>query len=76
MVVEIKIDYTRCTGCKKCVEACTFSVLEWFEDRTIVVNPSSCSACLECKLSCPSDSISVKENNCMRALFQVLLVRC
>jgi len=61
MVVEIKIDYDRCTGCKKCVEACTFGVLEWFEDRPIVVNPSVCSACLECKLSCPANAISMEE---------------
>jgi len=61
MVVEIKIDYCRCTGCKKCVEACTFGVLEWFEEQPIVTNPSNCSACLECKSSCPVDAISVKE---------------
>jgi len=61
MVVEIKIDYCRCTGCKKCVEACTFGVLEWFEEQPIVTNPSSCSACLECKSSCPVDAITVKE---------------
>jgi len=61
MVVEIKIDYARCTSCKKCIEACTFSVLEWFEDRPTVVNPSNCSACLECESSCPADAINVKE---------------
>ena len=61
MVVEVKINYDRYTGCKKCVEACTFGVLEWFEDRPIVVNPSNCSACFECKLSCPAEAISVKE---------------
>ena len=61
MVVEIKIDYDRCTGCEKCVEACTFGVLEWLDDRPIIVNPSNCSACLECKLSCPANAISVEE---------------
>jgi len=61
MVVEVKIDYARCIGCKKCVEVCTFGVLEWFEDRLIIINPSSCSACLECKISCSADAISVEE---------------
>jgi len=61
MVVEIKIDYDRCTSCKKCIEACAFGVLEWFEDRPIVVNPSNCSACLECKLDCSADAISLEE---------------
>ena len=61
MVVEIKVDYRRCTGCRKCVEACALGVLEWFEEQPIVRNPSSCAACLECKISCPVDAIIVKE---------------
>jgi MinD superfamily P-loop ATPase len=61
MVVEVKIDYYRCTGCRKCVEACTFGVLEWFEEQPIIRNPSSCSACLKWKIICPVDSIYVKQ---------------
>ena len=61
MVVEMKADYCLCTGCKKRVEAYVFGVLGWFEEQPIVTNPSSCSACLECKLTCPVDAISVKE---------------
>jgi ferredoxin len=49
MIVQIKIYYDRCTGCKECVKACSYGVLEWFEDMPIVVNPSSCAVCLECK---------------------------
>jgi carbon-monoxide dehydrogenase iron sulfur subunit len=61
MVVEIKVDYRRCTGCRKCVDACTFGVLESFEEQPIVRNPSSCSACLKCCLCCPTDAIIVKQ---------------
>ena len=61
MIVEVKIDYRRCTACEKCIEACTFGVLEWFEDRPIVANPSNCSACLECEKDCPANAIEVKE---------------
>jgi len=61
MVVEIRIEYARCTGCKECVRKCSYGVLEWFEDRPIVVNPSVCSACLECEKSCPVYAISVRE---------------
>ena len=60
MVVEIKIDYEKCTGCKECVKACSYGVLEWFEDILTVVNPSSCTACLECKNNCHADAIIVK----------------
>ena len=61
MVVEVKVDYTSCNSCKKCVIACTFGVLEWFENQPIVTNPSNCSACLECQKACTIDAISVKE---------------
>jgi MinD superfamily P-loop ATPase len=61
MVVEVKVDYSRCAGCRKCVEACAFGVLEWFEDQPIVRNAISCSACLECKTVCPVEAISVKQ---------------
>ena len=61
MVVEIRIDYHKCTSCKECVRACSYGVLEWLEDVPIVVNPSSCAACLECEKNCPADAIGVKE---------------
>ena len=61
ITVEIKIDYDKCTGCKKCVESCAFSVLEWFEGRPIVANPINCAACFECQSNCPANAISVKE---------------
>jgi len=61
MVVEIKIDYEKCTGCKKCVEACSFGVLEWFENSPIVVDPSNCGGCRECQKSCSVDAITIRE---------------
>jgi MinD superfamily P-loop ATPase len=61
MVVKITIDYSRCTCCKKCVEACTFDVLEWFEKKPIVTNPSNCSGCLECEASCTVNTIRIEE---------------
>jgi MinD superfamily P-loop ATPase len=61
MVTEIRIEYSKCTKCKKCIEMCTFSVLEWFEENPIVVNPHNCSACLECQSNCPVEAISIKE---------------
>ncbi|MCW4016546.1 MAG: 4Fe-4S binding protein [Candidatus Bathyarchaeota archaeon] len=61
MVVTVKIDYSCCTGCRKCVEACDYGVIEWFEDQPIVTNPINCSACSKCKLICPVEAISVKK---------------
>jgi len=61
VVVEIKIDYSCCNSCKKCVAKCTFGVLEWFEEKPIVTNPNNCSGCLECRSSCQFDAIQIKE---------------
>jgi len=44
LIIEIRIDYEKCIDCKKCVEACSYGVLEWFEDQPIVVNASECGA--------------------------------
>ncbi|RLG37253.1 4Fe-4S binding protein [Candidatus Alkanophaga liquidiphilum] len=59
MIAEIRVNYERCTGCKECVKACTYGVLEWFEDRPIVANPNNCGGCRECQKSCPQDAIVI-----------------
>ena len=61
MPVKINIDYTKCNQCKKCVKACSFGVLEWFEEQPVVTDPNSCSACLECKKDCPVNAITIEE---------------
>jgi NAD-dependent dihydropyrimidine dehydrogenase PreA subunit len=60
-MVEIKIDYSCCTGCKKCVEVCDYGVLEWFEEQPTVTNPKNCSTCMKCELGCPEKAVSVKK---------------
>ncbi|HDN62777.1 ferredoxin [Candidatus Bathyarchaeota archaeon] len=62
MVVEIKIDYSRCVGCKECVKVCSFGVLEWLDDMPVVVDPNSCSFCLDCEKTCPTKAITHKES--------------
>jgi len=61
MAVEIKIDYEKCIGCKECIKACSYGVLEWLDEMPIVVNPSSCALCLECEKGCPVNAITHKE---------------
>lgn len=61
MVVEVKIDYEKCTSCEACVTACSYNVLEWLDDMPIVVNAANCTVCLECEKNCPVSAISVKE---------------
>jgi NAD-dependent dihydropyrimidine dehydrogenase PreA subunit len=61
MVVEVKIDYDKCTRCRKCIEACSFGVLEWIDDIPVVVDPRSCAFCLECEKKCPASAITHRE---------------
>ena len=61
MVVEVRIDYEKCIGCKQCVEICAYSVLEWFEDKPVVVHPQNCAGCMECVSICPVEAIIVRE---------------
>lgn len=57
----IQIVYDRCTGCKTCVQICSYGILEWLEDEPIVVNPNNWSACLKCERSCAVEAISISE---------------
>ncbi|MFX1451249.1 MAG: 4Fe-4S binding protein [Promethearchaeota archaeon] len=61
MIVEVKIDYNKCQGCKECVKTCTFGVLEWLDDQPIVINPNKCAKCFECIEKCPSGAITIRE---------------
>ncbi|MGC8940388.1 MAG: ATP-binding protein [Candidatus Bathyarchaeia archaeon] len=59
--IEIKIDYAKCVGCGECVKACSYGVLEWLDERPVVVNPKDCAFCLECEKNCPVNAITHKE---------------
>ena len=49
MTIEIIISYKECIRCKEYIKACSYGVLEWFDDIPIVVNTSNCAGCLECE---------------------------
>jgi len=58
--MEIKIDYDKCTGCRNCVDACNYSVLEFLDDVPVVAAPGKCASCLKCVKVCPVDAITVE----------------
>ncbi|MEM2212830.1 MAG: 4Fe-4S binding protein [Candidatus Nezhaarchaeales archaeon] len=61
MIVEIKINYDKCIGCRECVETCSYGVIKWLDDVPIVINPKSCALCLECEKKYPVNAIAHKE---------------
>lgn len=49
-----------CKGCRLCVEFCPTGVLEFQDDRPVVVKPESCTACHWCDTHCPDLAIVVE----------------
>ncbi len=52
-----KIDDTRCTYCKKCMEICRFGAIA-VVGKKVVTFPELCHSCGGCTVVCPEDAIS------------------
>lgn len=63
MIVEIKIDYEKCIGCKECVKVCSYGVLDWLDGAPVVVNLGNCAVCLKCEKNAPLTRFSIKKND-------------
>ncbi|QDF29441.1 4Fe-4S binding protein [Halarcobacter anaerophilus] len=56
---KVNINQDNCTLCLSCVGACNVDALKAYpEDNTLRLNPSICTGCGYCELSCP-------ENDCL-----------
>lgn len=54
----------KCQGedCKECVDLCTFSAIQWNEEKeTPEVNKYLCEGCGACKIACPEDVFELRE---------------
>ncbi len=52
------IDYSRCTGCRKCVDFCLFGVYALSDGAVVVRNPDNCkNGCPACARTCPQRAI-------------------
>ncbi len=57
---------SKCQGenCKKCVNLCTFSAIQWNEEeKKPEVNKFLCEGCGACKIACPEDVFELEEVN-------------
>jgi NAD-dependent dihydropyrimidine dehydrogenase PreA subunit len=61
MSFEVKLDPVKCNGCEACIEACTASVFEMRNGKSVAVNPKDCVGCLSCMEICEPEAIAVEE---------------
>ncbi|MCT4620202.1 MAG: 4Fe-4S binding protein [Marinisporobacter sp.] len=54
----IKIDQSKCSGCKICMEICPVGAIE--EMDGIRVNMTRCIKCRSCVVACPIKAIVIK----------------
>ncbi len=61
---KVTINEDNCTLCLACVGACNVDALKAYpEDNTLRLNPSICTACGYCELSCPEkDCLTVQQD--------------
>jgi len=48
-----KFDYSKCTKCRKCAEACEEHAIITLRDGTPFLMPNLCSGCRACEIVCP-----------------------
>lgn len=57
----IKIDYHKCTGCKRCYEICPEDIFIWDEETKMprVARQDECWLCGICFMDCPKRAIDL-----------------
>jgi len=56
LTMAAKVDTKKCTGCKKCVDACPMDVIEIRNGKAVIGN--GCVECGACVAACPNEAIS------------------
>ena len=58
-VATLRLDYQRCTGCRKCVEVCPHAVFEVKGNNADIIDLDACMECGACAMNCPEEALSV-----------------
>ncbi len=58
-----EIDTEKCVKCGQCVGNCNFMAITQNEDKTILVDNTTCMGCEACATKCPAKAISMKLQN-------------
>jgi MinD superfamily P-loop ATPase len=52
----------KCTGCKKCLNSCSFNAIKWNKKKNIpVFDKLLCEGCGTCRIVCPENAIKLKK---------------
>lgn len=54
------VNKSRCTGCKRCVQACGPNSLEVLNGVAVLARPNTCGSEGHCILACPEDAIHME----------------
>jgi NAD-dependent dihydropyrimidine dehydrogenase PreA subunit len=67
-LVEVKVDYEKCTGDSICIDVCPVAVFELQElqeypgeKKSVVVDNDACIVCRACEVQGPTQAIVVTE---------------
>ncbi len=74
----VRVDWSLCYGCEKCITACPTDVFNIVTDRAgrVVVDPireSDCILCLVCEIVCPVKAIDIEQKEGSEDTLQSLL---
>lgn len=61
MLGELKVDQSKCTKCRICLDVCFENVIEWDEEdqKPFGRYPLDCQVCCICETACPSKAITL-----------------
>lgn len=58
-VVTIKLDQSKCVGCRRCLEVCPRNVFKIVDKKALIINRDLCIECGACKMNCAYGALSV-----------------
>jgi NAD-dependent dihydropyrimidine dehydrogenase PreA subunit len=58
-VTTLRLDPSKCTGCRVCTQVCPHAVFEMHDGRARIVDLDACMECGACVTNCASEALSV-----------------